>query len=94
MMTSIGRTSVSWHEPINVMALAWAFSITLVILFVLCGLVALAVPNTPLAHGWLDLFTKAPNGTVRSFIEGLIGSIVFGWITALILGPIYNRLAR
>jgi hypothetical protein len=41
----------------------------------------------------LALFTTAPNGTVRSFIEGIIGSVVFGWIMALLLGPIYNRLA-
>jgi 2TM family of unknown function (DUF5676) len=93
-MSSIGTVPVSWREPINFTALGWALSITLVLLFVLCGLVALAIPNAPLAHGWLALFTTAPNGTVRSFTEGIIASIVFGWVTALILAPIYNRLAR
>ena len=93
-MSSVGLSRASSNEPINVAALGWSLSITLVLLFVLCGVVAWALPNAPLAHGWLALFTTAPNGTASSFIQGIIGSIVFGWITALLLGPIYNRLAR
>ena len=76
-MTSIGRTSVSWHEPINVSALAWALSITLVILFVLCGLVALAVPNAPLAHGWLadGRFSGGPTGPIHPAAVATLGRI-------------------
>ena len=93
-MSSVGMSRVSWSEPINVAALGWSLSITLVVLFIMCGVVAWVLPNTPLAHGWLALFTTAPNGTAASFIQGIIGSIVFGWIMARLLGPIYNRLAR
>lgn len=93
-MTSLDRTSVSWRDPIDIMALGWALSITLVLLFVSCAVVALAVPDAPLAHGWLALFTTAPNGSARSFIEGIIGSVVFGWVNAILLGVIYNHLAR
>jgi len=93
-MTSIERTSLSGQGPIDIQALGWALSITLVLLFVSCAVVAVALPNAPLAHGWLGLFTTAPNGSARSFIEGLIGSVAFGWFTAIVLGLSYNRLAR
>lgn len=93
-MVSIDRTSLTRREPIDIMALGWALSITLVLLFVACALVALAVPNAPLAHGWLALFTIAPNGSARGFIDGILGSVVFGWVTAALIGVIYNRLAR
>lgn len=45
------------------------------------------------SHGWITLFTTAPVGSVRALLEGVIWSIVFGWIIALVTVPIYNRIA-
>jgi hypothetical protein len=50
-------------------------------------------PDLSLAHGWLGLFSTAPAGSIRSVAEGLIGSVVFGWVAAIALGAIYNRLS-
>jgi hypothetical protein len=78
--------------PINVVALGVAASATLVVLYVLCWVVAVVFPGLALSHGWLNLFTTAPITSVAALIEGVIWSIVFGWVIALVLAPIYNKL--
>jgi hypothetical protein len=45
------------------------------------------------SHGWITLFTKAPVGSVGALIEGVIWSIIFGWIIAIVIVPTYNRIA-
>jgi hypothetical protein len=60
-----------------------------VMLFVLCMLAALFVPLR-LAHGWVSLLSDAPINSSRVWIDGLIWSIVLGWLIALIFGTIYN----
>jgi len=34
-----------------------------------------------------------PIGSVRIWIDGIGFSLVFGWVTALVLGVVYNRFA-
>jgi hypothetical protein len=67
---------------------------TFIVLYVLCWFAALAVPNLPLAHGWLLIFSTAEPGSGRSLLEGLIASLVFAWVSALLFGMSYNRLTR
>ena len=83
-----------WSDPVNVASLGWALSVTFVVLYILCWLVALAAPGLPLAHGWLLIFSVAEPGSVRSLIEGVIGSIVFAWASAVLFGLTYNRLSK
>lgn len=52
------------------------------------------LPGWQLAHGWLALFSTAEVGSLRNFIDGVVFSIIFGWITAAVLVSIYNRHAR
>jgi hypothetical protein len=81
-------------SPINLGAFGVAASAALVVLFVLCWLVAALLPGFEGAsHGWIALFTKAPVGSVRALIEGVIWSIIFGWIIAIVMVPTYNRIA-
>jgi hypothetical protein len=40
------------------------------------------------------LFSAAEVGSLRSFVDGVVFSIVFGWITAAVLVPIYNYMIR
>jgi hypothetical protein len=75
---------------INIVALGVAASATLVVLYLLCAIVAMALPDIALSHAWLTLFTKAPIGSMWGLIEGIIWSIVFGWVIALVLGSVYN----
>jgi len=80
--------------PIHLGAFAVAISAALVVLFILCWLVAALLPGLEGAsHGWITLFSKAPVGSVRALIEGVIWSIIFGWIIAIVMVPTYNRIA-
>jgi hypothetical protein len=74
---------------LSISGLGWGFSAALVVLFVLCLLAALFVP-VRLAHGWVALFSDAPVGSARLWVEGLFWSIVAGWLIALVFGTVYN----
>jgi hypothetical protein len=79
---------------LNLAAFGFAASAALVVLFVLCWIVAAIIPGLAGAsHGWIALFTTAPVGSVKALIEGGMRSIVFGWIIAVVMVPIYNRIA-
>ena len=80
-------------NPINIVAAGWALSAALIVLFVLCALAGMTFPGMPLAHSWLNLFSTAPLGSARSFFEGTVGSLAFAWVTAVVLGLVYNRLS-
>ena len=78
--------------PFNIAALGWALSAALVVLFVVCLVVALLFPDLPATHAWVGLFSAAPIPSVRVWVDGILFSVVFGWITAAVLGVVYNRL--
>jgi hypothetical protein len=88
------NTPTDTSDRIDIPALGWALTITFSLLYLLCWAAALVVPDLPLAHGWLLLFSTAAPGSARSLIEGLAASLVFAWITALLFGCAYNRLSR
>ena len=81
-------------SKLEFMAFDWAPSGALVVLLVLYEAVAVILPGWQLAHNWLTLFSAAEVGSLRSFIEGILASAIFGWITAAFLVTIYNRLVR
>jgi hypothetical protein len=76
--------------PINLVALGVAASAALIVLYVLCWLVAVILPDAPLSHGWINLFTIAPADSIRALIEGVIWSFGLGWLITFVLGSIYN----
>ena len=78
--------------PFNIVALGWALSAALVVLFVVCLVVALLFPDLPATHAWVGLFSAAPMTSLRVWVDGILFSVVFGWITAAVLGVVYNRL--
>ncbi len=77
------------HARLSISGLGWGFSAALVVLFVLCMLSALFLPMRA-AHGWIALWSDSPLDSSRIWIDGLIWSIVVGWLTALVLGTVYN----
>jgi hypothetical protein len=79
------------HAParLSISGLGWGFSAALVVLFVLCLLSALFLPMR-IAHGWVALFSDAPLRSTRVWIDGLVWSIVAGWLIALVFGTVYN----
>ena len=93
-MVTKSATDPRWSDPVDVVSLGWALSVTLATLYVLCWLAALVAANLPLAHGWLLIFSTAEPGSARSLIEGLVASVVFAWASALLFGPTYNTLCH
>jgi hypothetical protein len=89
IMVTFGQSG----SPINIVALGVAASATLVVLYVMCAVVAMVAPGLSLAHGWLTLFSTAPAGSLRGFVEGVVWSVVLAWVIAIVLGYTYNRLA-
>ncbi len=82
------------NQRLNIVALGWGLSATLMVLFVSRLMIALVVPDWRLSHGWIGLFSAAPMTSFRVWIDGIVFSLLFGWVIALVLGSIYNRLAE
>lgn len=79
-------------HPLNVIALGWAFSTALVVLFIVCLMAALILPDWRASHAWIGLFSVAPMTTLRVWIDGIVFSLAFGWVAAVVFGFTYNRL--
>jgi hypothetical protein len=70
-----------------------ALGITMVVLFALCALAEMFGQTAQLSHAWINLFTRAPMGTAREWIEGTVSSFVFGGVAGLVFAVIYNAVA-
>jgi hypothetical protein len=88
------NTQATTNSPLNIVALGWGLSAALVVLFVICLAVALVLPDWRASHGWIGLFSVAPMTSVRVWIDGIVFSIVFGWVAGIVLGLVYNHLIR
>jgi ABC-type antimicrobial peptide transport system permease subunit len=75
------------------MATGLALAGTLVILFILCVIAQVVVPGIQLSHMWLNLFTVEPFGSVSSWIQGVLSSLVVGFVAGWLFGAIYNKKA-
>jgi hypothetical protein len=84
----------SAYGPLNIAGLGWGLSAALVVLFVICLVVALVLPDWPASHRWVGLFSLAPLTSFRVWVDGIVFSVVFGWIAAIVLGLTYNRVIR
>lgn len=77
------------HERLSISGLGWGLSAALVALFVLAMLSVWFMPMRA-AHGYVALWSDAPIGSTRLWVEGLIWSAVIGWLIALVFGTVYN----
>jgi len=88
------NTRASTASPLDVIALGWGLSAALVVLFVICLAVALVFPEWRGSHAWVGLLSLAPMTSARVWIDGILFSIVFGWVAGVVLGLVYNALIR
>ncbi len=79
-------------SKLGVWRLAAAGAVTLTVLFVLCWLAALT--DWPVAHMWIQLFTKAPVDSTAALGEGVLWSVIFGGVSGAILACAYNVTGR
>lgn len=77
---------------LNPNAFGLSLGLSLAFLTLLCWLAVLLLPQAPLAHAWLSLFSKAPAGSLTSGIAATVLSLAIGWLTAFLTAHIYNRL--
>lgn len=83
------------YSPLNIVALGTALTAALIVLFVICLGSALAFPDLPASQGWaawVALFSVSPINSPRVWVDGIGFSVVFGWVTAVILGLVYNHI--
>jgi len=92
-------TQSNGGKSLNIVAIGWAFSAALIVLFVICMISSFILPDLPASQGWaawMALFsviqTDRPFLSPRMWIDGILFSLLFGWITAVVLGSVYNRL--
>jgi hypothetical protein len=74
---------------LSISGLGWGFSSALGVLFALCMLAAWFMPMRA-AHGYVSLLSDAPLGSTRVWVDGLVWSLVAGWLVALVFGTVYN----
>ncbi len=81
--------SAQTQGRLSISGLGWGFSAAFAALFVLCMLAALFLPIRA-AHGVVTLLSDAELHSARIWIDGLIWSVVAGWLIALVFGTVYN----
>ena len=81
--------STGAQSRLSISGLGWGISAAFVVIFALCMLVALFMPMRA-AHGFVSLLSDAQLRSTRIWIDGLIWSVVAGWLIALVFGTVYN----
>ncbi len=77
-------------ETFSTLRAGIALAVTLVVAFVLCAIAQIVLPGAQFSHMWLQLFTAAPMGSAAMWIEGVIASLVVGFITGWCFAHCYN----
>ena len=93
------NTQKTANNRLNIVALGWSISAALVVLFAICMVAGFLFPDLPAAQGWsawISLFsittTEHPFTSPRVWVDGIGFSLVFGWVTAVLVALVYNRL--
>lgn len=71
-----------------------ALAKTLVVAYVLCAIAQVILPGAQFSHMWLQLFTAAPMGSLAMWVEGIIASIVVGFILGYCFAHCYNWVSK
>ncbi len=80
------------HLSPNVTGLALAK--TLVVAYVLCAIAQIVFPGAQFSHMWLALFSAAPTGSGQMWLEGIVASIVVGFVLGYVFAMSYNWFSR
>lgn len=76
------------------LAAGLALAKTLVVAFVLCAIAQIIFPGVQFSHEWLRLFSAAPFGSLNLWVEGLIASIVVGFVLGYVFAWSYNHVSK
>lgn len=85
-------TDIVNRRTLLTLGLAIAASVASIV-FVLCALVGVLMPNLQATHAWVALFTLAPMTSPQAWLEGIFFSLVFGIVTGSIVAAVHNVAA-
>ena len=71
-----------------------ALAKTLVVAFVLCAIAQVVLPGVQFSHMWLQLFSAAPMGSGQMWLEGIIASLVVGFVLGYVFAWSYNWVSK
>lgn len=77
-------------ENISTLRAGIALAVTLVVVFVLCSIAQMILPGAQFSHMWLQLFSAAPMGSIAMWFEGVIASLVVGFVAGWCFAHCYN----
>jgi hypothetical protein len=77
-------------ETFSTLRAGMALAVTLVVIFVLCAIAQLILPGAQFSHMWLQLFSAAAMGTALMWIEGIIASLIVGFVAGWCFAHCYN----
>lgn len=86
-------TDIVSRRTLSILGLAIAVGLALVLLFVLCALVGVLLPDLQVTHAWVALFTLAPVTSPPAWFEGTFFSLIFGIFTGSIVAGVHNAVA-
>jgi hypothetical protein len=86
------NTLTSSRTVLSPLAAAAGLAAALVVLFVLCALVQVVAPGWAATHAWIALFTAEPTLSLRAWIDGIVGSAVFGGVAGAVFVAVYNAV--
>lgn len=78
------------HNPF---ATGIALGITLAIVFAACAIVQAFVPGLQASHMWINLFTGEEIGSAAAWVEGLLSSIIAGFLAGALFALVYNKVS-
>lgn len=81
-------------QSLSVRASAVALSVTLVVAFILCAIAQVILPGAQFSHMWLSLFTSSPLGSLQAWVEGIIASVLVGFVLGWCFTHCYNWVVR
>ena len=76
------------------LAAGLALAKTLVVAYVLCAIAQVVFPGAQFSHMWLQLFSSAPLGSVQMWFEGIVASVVVGFVLGYVFAHSYNWVSR
>lgn len=80
-------------KPLHALPFGFSLGAALAFLSALCWLAVLILPDVPLAHGWLGLFSAAPVSSVIAGLTAVTVSLGLGIVTGWLTATIYNGLS-
>ncbi|MDP7149441.1 MAG: DUF5676 family membrane protein [Paracoccaceae bacterium] len=87
-MTQVTHARPAAHVPIR--ALGWSLGLFLAILYTICVVFDLVFPGQSMTALWAPLLPWVEGISVASYALGLIETLLYGWLAALIFGPLFN----